>query len=123
MAEVQITKPKARELGERCCADTLRTQFGRGQIASLSEQLQHLAHPVRLQILQMLALNPGKVCVCDLEAAVPVKQPTISHHLKLLREAGLVEAERDGLWVYYSVRREAFDDLRKRVTEMLEALG
>lgn len=63
------------------------------------------------------------MCVCDLEAAVPVKQPTVSHHLRLLREAGLVESERRGLWAYYFLKREALADLRGRITEALQALA
>ena len=54
----------------------------------------------------MLARNEGRVCVCDLEAAVPVKQPTVSHHLRILRDAGLVESEKSGQWVYYHLRRD-----------------
>ena len=55
------------------------------------------------------------MCVCDLEAAVPVKQPTVSHHLRLLREAGLVESERVGIWAYYHVRRDALNELQARI--------
>jgi ArsR family transcriptional regulator len=79
-----------------------------------------LAHPVRLQLLDVLARNGGRVCVCDLEAAVPVKQPTVSHHLSLLRRAGLVEAEKAGIWVYYHVKAEAFEGLRARLASVLE---
>jgi ArsR family transcriptional regulator len=78
---------------------------------------------VRLQILGVLLRNEGKVCVCDLEAAVPVKQPTVSHHLKLLRQAGLIDSERQGLWAYYYVKRDALDTLRARIAERLELLA
>lgn len=82
-----------------------------------------LAHPVRLQILDVLARGEGLVCVSDLEQAVPVNQPTVSHHLRLLREAGLVGSEKRGLWAYYFVNGEAVAALKGRVVAGLEALG
>ena len=61
-----------------------------------------LGDPVRLRLLSMIASQPGgEACVCDLSPAFDVSQPTISHHLKVLREAGLIECERRGTWVYY----------------------
>jgi ArsR family transcriptional regulator, arsenate/arsenite/antimonite-responsive transcriptional repressor len=78
---------------------------------------------VRLQILDVLARHAGQVCVCDLESAVPVKQPTVSHHLRLLREAGLVDSERHGQWAYYFIRREALAALRERVAQRLGVLA
>lgn len=63
------------------------------------------------------------MCVCDLEALVPVKQPTVSHHLRLLREAGLIGCERHGLWAYYFVQREALAALRARIAGQLDALA
>jgi ArsR family transcriptional regulator len=89
----------------------------------LTADLSILAHPVRLQLLDVLLHNEGRVCVCDLEAAVPVKQPTVSHHLRLLRAAGLVTSERVGLWAHYRVRREALAALRGRINGALEELG
>ncbi len=71
----------------------------------------------------MLARQTGQVCVCDLEASLPVKQPTVSHHLRLLREAGLVGSERRGPWVYYFLQRERVTAARARITAWLELLG
>jgi ArsR family transcriptional regulator len=88
----------------------------------MAESFDLLAHPVRLQLLDVLARNEGRVCVCDLEAAVPVKQPTVSHHLRLLREAGIVESEKVGQWVYYRIRREPARDLRQRIAAVLATL-
>jgi len=84
--------------------------------------LQILGHPVRLLILDVLTRHSGQVCVCDLEAAVPVKQPTVSHHLRLLREAGLVDAERHGPWMYYFICRDALAALRTRIMRVLAVL-
>lgn len=69
-----------------------------------------LGDPVRLRLFSMIASGPsGEVCVCDLTPAFDLSQPTISHHLKLLRQAGLVDSERRGTWVYYRSRPETTD--------------
>jgi ArsR family transcriptional regulator len=112
-----------RKRGERCCNPAARPSLSARDAQRLTTDLEVLAHPMRLQLLDVLARNEGRVCVCDLEASVPVKQPTVSHHLRLLREAGLVEVERQGLWAYYSVNRQALDGLRDRIAGRLEALA
>lgn len=112
-----------RQRGTRCCESDLEPQLGSAEAQQLSDDLQLLAHPVRLQILGILARSEGRVCVCDLEAAVPVKQPTISHHIKLLRAAGLIDCERHGLWAYYVVKRERLGELRERIAGRLAALA
>jgi ArsR family transcriptional regulator len=91
--------------------------------ASLSRALDVLAHPVRIQLLDVLARNEGQVCVCDLEAAVDVKQPTVSHHLKLMREAGLVETERRGVWAYYFLNAKAVEKVRRETIQLFDRLG
>ena len=101
----------------RCCDLNARPSRSFAEAESVAVDFAVLAHPVRLQLLDVLARNGGRVCVCDLEAAVPVKQPTVSHHLSLLRRAGLVEAEKAGIWVYYHVKAEAFEGLRARLGE------
>lgn len=105
-----------------CCPPALAPRISAAEAKALSDDLGLLGHPTRLQILDMLAQRDGQVCVCDLEAALPVKQPTVSHHLKLLREAGLIDCERRGLWAYYFVRREALNALRARLLGALDAL-
>jgi ArsR family transcriptional regulator len=125
MSRIPIA-PKARRerrRGERCCGPSAKPAVRTGEAERLTADLAILAHPVRLQLLDVLLRNEGRVCVCDLEAAVPVKQPTVSHHLRLLREAGLVTSERDGLWAYYHVRREALATLRARIAAGLGELG
>src|SRR5215211_3013471 len=112
-----------RKPGSRYCADTQDYQLSTEEAQQISDDLQILGHPVRLQILIILARSAGQVCVCDLEAAVPVKQPTVSHHLRLLREAGLIDCERKGLWAYYFVQREALAALRARITGQLGTLA
>jgi ArsR family transcriptional regulator len=112
-----------RRRGERCCDPAAKPTVRTAAAARLTADLSILAHPVRLQLLDVLLHNEGRVCVCDLEAAVPVKQPTVSHHLRLLRAAGLVTSERVGLWAHYRVRREALAALRARIEGGLRELG
>jgi ArsR family transcriptional regulator, arsenate/arsenite/antimonite-responsive transcriptional repressor len=78
----------------------------------LAAKLKALSDPVRLQLLSVVASHSGgEACVCDLSAGIKVGQPTISHHLKVLRTAGLLESERRGSWVYYRVIPEALQQL------------
>lgn len=112
-----------RQLGDRCCDVSARPSRTHGEATAVASDFENLAHPVRLQLLDVLARNEGRVCVCDLEAAVPVKQPTVSHHLRLLREAGLVESEKVGQWVYYRIRRDSARALRERLQQVLRAFA
>jgi ArsR family transcriptional regulator len=109
--------------GTSCCNPITSERLSNEAAQELTVDLSILAHPIRLQILDMLARNTGDVCVCDLESALPVKQPTVSHHLRLLREAGLIDCERRGLWAYYFVRREAVAALRQRVVAQLDVFA
>jgi ArsR family transcriptional regulator len=78
---------------------------------ALAARFKALADPTRVAIVNRLA-GAGEVCVCNLVAEFDLSQPTVSHHLRLLREAGLVEAERRGTWAYYRLVPEAIDGLR-----------
>jgi ArsR family transcriptional regulator, arsenate/arsenite/antimonite-responsive transcriptional repressor len=77
----------------------------------LAVRFKALADPTRVAIVNRLA-SADEVCVCDLNSAFDLSQPTISHHLKILREAGLVDATRRGTWAYYRLVPEAIDSLR-----------
>jgi len=113
---------EVRALGERCCVEPAERRLSPRQASGLAGDLQILADPVRLQILDILSSRPGQVCVCDLEAALPVRQPTVSHHLRQLRRAGLVTVERRGLWAYYTVARAALEERRRRLRDYLDSL-
>ena len=78
--------------------------------AALADRLKALADPTRIGIVNALARSP-ECCVCNLTDAFGLSQPTISHHLKILREAGLVAAERRGTWAYYRLNRPAVAEL------------
>ena len=112
-----------RRIGERCCDSDVQSSMSMAEATRATEDLAILAHPVRMQLLDVLSRKEGMVCVCDLESAVPVKQPTVSHHLRLLREAGLIHAEKQGLYAYYRVDRDVLDALRVRITQRLAAFG
>jgi ArsR family transcriptional regulator len=86
-----------------------------------SRLLQAAADPVRLRILRQLA-QLGPVCACDIAAGYAVSQPTISHHLRVLREAGWITGERRGTWIWYSIRPDAVTALHE-LANTLEPLG
>jgi ArsR family transcriptional regulator, arsenate/arsenite/antimonite-responsive transcriptional repressor len=85
---------------------------GTTETLGLARQFKALGEPTRLGLLMLIAAHEdGSVCVCDLTAAFDVSAPTISHHLKVLREAGLVSAERRGTWIYYRADRAVLSRL------------
>lgn len=91
-----------------CCSPLTSTPLSAEQAEQVAPLLKALADPVRLRLLSLVAAHEGgEACVCDLGDAFDLSQPTISHHLKVLHEAGLLGREKRGTWVYYSVRREA----------------
>ena len=91
------------------------------QLAAMSSALRALADPTRLRILALLV--GGDVCVCHIHEALKVPQPTASRHLAYLRRAGLVDARREGLWVYYSLARTQNDVLRTVVDTVTHCVG
>ena len=95
-----------------CCSPLTREPLSADQAESVAPLLKALADPVRLRLLSLVASHDGgEACVCDLNDAFELSQPTISHHLKVLHEAGLLDRTKRGVWVFYAVRREALADL------------
>lgn len=95
-----------------CCPGLVAAPLDDAQAAELAKLFKALGDPVRLRLLSMIASRSGgEVCVCDLTPAFDLSQPTISHHLKLLRQAGLIDCERRGTWVYYWVLPGTLDRL------------
>jgi ArsR family transcriptional regulator len=111
-----------RTFGSRCCPGPADRPWSAAEAERLASRLELLAHPVRLTLLGILCRRGGEVCVCDLEAAVPVKQPTVSHHLRLLREAGLVQVERRGQWAHYRIEEGTMDALRDVLGGVVDGL-
>ncbi|WP_285788507.1 metalloregulator ArsR/SmtB family transcription factor [Micromonospora sp. NBRC 101691] len=93
-----------------CCAPIAVRPMDADQAAAVAPMFKALGDPVRLRLMSMIASRP-EICVCDLTPAFDLSGPTISHHLKVLRDAGLVDSERRGTWVWYRVRPEAFRQL------------
>jgi ArsR family transcriptional regulator len=91
-----------------CCTPLGIEAMTAEQADTITGLLKALADPIRLRLMSLIAAT-DEACVCDLTAPFDVSQPTISHHLKVLREAGLVDSERRGTWVWYRARREALD--------------
>ena len=103
-----IPQPQA----QACCAPIGAEQLPERDAARLARQFAALADPVRLRILSVLATAPGgAICACDLVEPIGKSQPTVSHHLKVLRDAGIVGSERRGLWAYYYVLPDALKEL------------
>ncbi|GGZ37140.1 transcriptional regulator [Streptomyces inusitatus] len=100
-----------------CCPGLLTAPLDEDASVELARVFKALGDPVRLRLLSMIASRAGgEVCVCDLTPAFELSQPTISHHLKLLREAGLIASERRGTWVYYRPLPETTDRLAALLT-------
>jgi ArsR family transcriptional regulator, arsenate/arsenite/antimonite-responsive transcriptional repressor len=95
-----------------CCPALGAAALGEPQAAELAAMFKALGEPVRLRLLSLIASHPGgQACVCEISSTFDVSQPTISHHLKLLRSAGLLDCERRGTWVYYWVIPQALQQL------------
>ena len=107
------TSPLEIEEDVSCCASVLAAPLDATDAAELARGFSALADPVRLRVLSILAAAPdGEVCVCDFVGPLGKSQPTVSHHLKVLGEAGLVRGDRRGKWVWYSLDRERLARLR-----------
>jgi ArsR family transcriptional regulator len=95
-----------------CCSPLMKQPLSNEQAERIAPLLKALADPVRLRLLSLVASHAdGEACVCDLNDAFDLSQPTISHHLKVLHEVGLLDRTKRGVWVYYSLKREALADL------------
>jgi ArsR family transcriptional regulator len=94
----------------RCCG-LAAEPLAEDRATSMALRFKALGDPVRLRLMALIAAQP-EACVCDLTPAFDLSGPTISHHLKVLREAGLVDCERRGTWVYYHVLPDALEELK-----------
>ncbi|HET7245779.1 MAG TPA: metalloregulator ArsR/SmtB family transcription factor [Streptosporangiaceae bacterium] len=100
-----------------CSIPLVREPLGEGAAAGLAQVFKALGDPVRLRLLSLIGAHQGgEVCVCDLTTAFDLTQPTISHHLKVLREAGIITSERRGTWVYYRLVPAVLDRMGALLT-------
>ncbi|HEX8919078.1 MAG TPA: metalloregulator ArsR/SmtB family transcription factor [Chloroflexota bacterium] len=100
-----------RHKNEPCCAPVAEPSLTVEQAERVAHRLKAVADPTRLRMLDLLVQQSEPICVCDITAQFPQNQPTISHHLRLLREAGLIETEKRGIWSYYWATEEGQDTL------------
>ena len=94
-----------------CCAPLVASVLSEREAAATAELFRALSDPARVRIVNLLATSPGPVCACELYEPLALTQPTVSHHLKKLVEAGLLEREQRGKWAYFSLRRDAVEKL------------
>lgn len=109
MIDQTTTKP--------CCTGVEDDPPPREALDDVAAAFKALGDANRSTIVHLLAAAPSAVCVCDLEEHLTLSQPTVSHHLKVLSEAGLLDRRQEGRWAYYSVRRDRLAELRRRLEE------
>jgi ArsR family transcriptional regulator, arsenate/arsenite/antimonite-responsive transcriptional repressor len=110
VVDLELTPKTKRPAGQPCCEPLVYPDVGREHATRMALIARALGDPVRLQLVDVLRKHAGKVCVCELVALFDLSQPTVSHHLKVLRAAGLVGSERQGLWAYYYVIPDALKE-------------
>jgi len=109
--DLELAPKQKRAAGEPCCQPIVYPDVERDQAVRLAEIAKALGDPIRLQLVDVLRKHAGQVCVCELVPLFDIGQPTLSHHLKKLRDAGIVDCERRGLWAFYYVNPEALQPL------------
>ena len=109
--DLELTPKTKRPAGEPCCEPVVYPDVERAQALRMAEVAKALGDPIRLQLVDVLRKHAGEVCVCELVPLFDVGQPSLSHHLKKLRDAGIVDSERRGLWAYYYVTPEGLKEL------------
>ena len=111
MTTLELAPKQKRGKGEACCEPVAYPEIEREQAERMAVVAKALGDPVRMQLVDVLRKHAGKVCVYELIPLFDVQQSTLSHHLKKLRDAGIVDSERRGLWAYYYVKPEALREL------------
>ena len=109
--DLEMAPKTKRAAGDPCCEPVVYPDVERDQAERIAAIAKALGDPVRLQLVDVLRKHAGKVCVCELVPLFDLSQPTVSHHLKVLRDAGIVGSERRGLWAYYYVIPDALEEL------------
>lgn len=106
-------------LEDNCCKPSVKPSLNKQQAENAVKLFAALADEIRLLILNMLAESGSEVCVCDITAAFNKSQPTISHHLRILREEGLINGDKRGKWVYYSLVPGRAEEIQNLVQKLL----
>ena len=116
VVDLELTPKVKRPAGASCCEPVVYPDVEREQATRMAEVAKALGDPVRVALVDVLRRHAGKVCVCELVPLFDLSQPTVSHHLKVLRQAGIVGSEREGLWAYYYVIPDALAELAQWLT-------
>ena len=109
--DLTLAPKQKRPAGEPCCEPVAYPDVDPQRADRIARIAKALGDPIRLQLVDVLRRHAGKVCVCELVPLFDLSQPTVSHHLKVLRDAGLVDCERRGLWAYYYVTPDSLKEL------------
>jgi ArsR family transcriptional regulator, arsenate/arsenite/antimonite-responsive transcriptional repressor len=109
--DLELTPKTKRAKAEPCCEPVVYPDVERAEALRMAAVAKALGDPIRLQLVDVLRKHAGKVCVYELVPLFDVSQPTLSHHLKTLRDAGIVDSERRGVWAYYYVLPGALAEL------------
>jgi ArsR family transcriptional regulator len=109
--DLELTPKQKRPAGEPCCEPVVYPDIERAEAERMASVAKALGDPIRMQLVDVLRKHAGKVCVCELVPLFDLSQSTVSHHLKVLRDAGIVGSERKGLWAYYYVNPDAVGEL------------
>ena len=109
--DLTLVPKQKRPPGEPCCVPVVHPDVGQDQAVKLAAVAKALSDPIRIQLVDVLRKHAGKVCVCELVPLFDISQPTLSHHLKKLRDADIVDSEKAGLWAFYYVKPDALEVL------------
>jgi ArsR family transcriptional regulator len=103
-----------------CCPSLLLAPLDEGDASTLAGALKVLADPARLRLVSLIAAQPGaEACACNLTEPLGLSQPTVSHHLKVLQEAGILDRERRGHWVYFRLRNESLQAISEALAPVM----
>ena len=111
--DLELAPKHKRPVGEPCCEPVVYPETDRRQAERLAAVAKALGDPIRIQLVDVLRRHPGQACVCELVPLFDLSQPTVSHHLKVLRDAGIIGSERRGLWSFYYVNPDSLKELSK----------
>ena len=110
-ATLAITPKTRQPAGQKCDCPPARPEVSTARAGRIAALARALSDPVRVQLVDVLRAHPGRLCPCELVPLFHISQPTLSHHLKVLRNAGILDSEKHGLFVYYYVRPGALEDI------------
>jgi ArsR family transcriptional regulator, arsenate/arsenite/antimonite-responsive transcriptional repressor len=109
--DLELTPKQKRPAGEPCCEPVVYPDVERREAERMAQVAKALGDPIRLQLVDVLRKHAGKVCVCELVPLFDLAQPTVSHHLKVLVDAGIFTRDKRGVWAYYALVPSVMDAL------------